>query len=264
MTPEALLRELLARLSATQDTHLWVGQVERAGWPSPVQAALQRQGLLRRGNPVQMLECPGCESACSMPVHSLPGPAGEPGAFVVCDRRDDINRVPVPLVALQQWGLSREAVVRWATAALGLPQTRRRTAAGDGWELGIVQGQRRNQMALIRDQEGLRLVVGARTAPLEDLVRFVDEAYGLDVGLICQWADEATTGDARYTPSTVRREVRKLDTQAKYAAWHQEYMRLQQQYPNQSDVWYSAKIARESLGQGADSETIRKRMKLGK
>jgi len=58
----------------------------------------------------------------------------------------------------------------------------------------------------------------------------------------------------------VRREARKLDTQAKQAKWQKEYRRLKRSRPGMSDVWYSQRIAEMDMAEGRSAETIRKHM----
>jgi hypothetical protein len=70
-----------------------------------------------------------------------------------------------------------------------------------------------------------------------------------------------TTADNRAKPSNARREVRKLDTQARYKSWQNEYRRLRKKRPEMSDVWYSQQIAKTGNGTGSSAETIRKHMK---
>lgn len=61
-------------------------------------------------------------------------------------------------------------------------------------------------------------------------------------------------------PNTSRQEARKRETQAIYQAWQEEYVRLMDSKPGMSKKWYSKKIAKMDVGQGRDSETIRKRL----
>lgn len=65
----------------------------------------------------------------------------------------------------------------------------------------------------------------------------------------------------RYTPTTARREARKLDTQDIYRNWQKEYQALKKRRPDMSDVWYSQQIARMPIARSSSAETIRKHMK---
>ena len=64
--------------------------------------------------------CPGCEQQCVMPVQIMAGSADPSSAFIVCDQRDDINRVPVDVERLTGWQTSVNAVCDFVAACLGL------------------------------------------------------------------------------------------------------------------------------------------------
>lgn len=72
--------------------------------------------------------------------------------------------------------------------------------------------------------------------------------------------DAATTADPRHTPSTAKRDARKIDTQATYASWQKAYKALRKKRPNESDAWYSQQIAKTPIAQGRDASTIKKHM----
>jgi hypothetical protein len=61
--------------------------------------------------------------------------------------------------------------------------------------------------------------------------------------------------------STVRREARKLTTQAMYKQWNKAYRAAVKDRPNMSAIWYSQHIARMSIAKNRNAETIRKHMK---
>ena len=71
------------------------------------------------------------------------------------------------------------------------------------------------------------------------------------------------TADVRYTPSSVKREVGKQDTQAIYELWRKAYRALKRKHPDKSDVWYSKQVAKDKKLNplGRDSSTIKKHMK---
>ena len=57
------------------------------------------------------------------------------------------------------------------------------------------------------------------TATSGPAIGFDDGAYTLDTAGVRHLVDAATNADPRYTPSTTRRQARRLDTQARYARW---------------------------------------------
>lgn len=196
-----------------------------------------------------------------MPVHTLSATKGKPSSFIVCDKRNDINRVPVPPGRLIQWQSNADLVSGFVASSLGLRSSGRITGSADRREIGVVCGDKRSQMLCLEVSGTLSLVVGNSKVPLAGFIEFHDGLYSLDAVQIGRLADSATTADDRYTPSNARREARKRDTQAMYESWRREYRALRKKRSGMSNVWYSQQIAKTDIAQGRDAETIRKRMK---
>lgn len=261
MTALDALPELLARLGGSGGEAALVSEEELSRWPPDAVRGLKSQRLLIKASPAASVVCPGCEQECAMPVNTVPAGKGRAAHFVVCDKRDDINRVEVPAERLRQWRCGAEAVGAFVARSLGLRvQSQRKTDAGL-WELGVVTGRKRNQMVCLRAGEALELVAGGNSIPLSELVRFRAERYSVDCEALRQLVDMATTGDPRYTPSNARREARKLKTQALLESWRKAYRALKKRRPDMSDVWYSREIAKMEIAHKRSAETIRKRMK---
>ena len=182
-------------------------------------------------------------------------------SFIVCDKRSDINRVPVSAGRLIQWQCNADLVCGFIAASLGLRRSDRQTANADLWEIGIATGNKRSQMLCLQADGGLTLVVGDNRVPLAELIAFRDGQYSLDGAMIRQMVDAATTADNRYTPSQVKREARKLETQAMYASWQKEYRELKRSKPGKTDSWYAQQIAKMDIAKDRDPDTIRKNMK---
>ena len=110
MTPQDALIELLTRVGALNGAAVLVSAEELSQWPAAAVAAMKSQKLLARARPAVSVVCPGCERECVMPVHTLPTEPRDPASFIVCDKRDDINRVPVSAKRLMQWRCDADAV----------------------------------------------------------------------------------------------------------------------------------------------------------
>jgi len=261
MTPLDALLELLERVGASRDAAALVSDEELSRWPAEALRQVKFQTLLVKASPAVSVICPGCEQECVMPVHTPPAEAGTAASFVVCDKRDDINRVAVSAERLRQWRCGAEAVGAFIVRSLGLRPERQRKAGAGLWELGPVTGKKCSQMLRLRATGTLELVAGNNAVPLSEVVRCGTEGYSVDGEAIRQLVDAATTGDSRYTPSSIRREVGKLNTQSLHESWQKEYRALKKRRPEMSDVWYSQQIAKMDIGQGRSAETIRKHMK---
>ena len=261
MTPQAALIELLERLGANQGAAVLVNDDELRQWPSAAVKAMKLQKLIAKARPASSAVCPGCEIECVMPVQTQPtASAGDPVSFIVCDKRSDTNRVPVPAGRLPQWQCSVDAVGGFVAASLGLRRSDRQTA-DDLWEIGIATGDKRSQMLCLQGNGVLVLVADTNKIPLAEFIEYHDGVYSLDGAMIRQMVDAATTADNRYTPSEAKREARKLDTQAMYASWQKKYRELKRSKSGNTDSWYAKQIAKLDIANGRDHETIRKNMK---
>ena len=261
MKPVDALIELLDRVGANHGAAVLVNDDELRQWPSEAVKAMKSQKLVTRARPAASAICPGCEQECVMPVHTVPAAARSAVSFIVCDKRSDINRVPVSTSRLIQWQCNAELVCGFIAASLGLRRSGRQTANADLWEIGIATGNKRTQMLCLQADGGLTLVVGGNKVPLAELIRFCDGQYSLDGDIIRQMVDAATTADNRYTPSQAKREARKLETKALHASWQKEYRKLKRIKPGRTDSWYAQQIAKMDIAQKRDPETIRKNMK---
>ena len=261
MTPKAALIELLGRVGARLGESVTVSTEELSQWSTEAVAALKLQGLLLKARPAKSVVCPGCEQECSMPVHTVTRPnATVATSFVVCDKRSDTNRVPVPAARLALWRCDAQAVCGFVVASLGLVRTTVLPSEDGLLPIGMARGDKRTQMLCLRLHGHLALVVGADAMPLADVISFENGSFTLDHAVIHQMVDAATTADPRHTPSTAKREAGKIDTHAMYATWRKEYRALKKRRPNMSDVWYSKEIAKKTIAQGRDASTIKKNM----
>ena len=261
MTPCAALGELLARVGARPGAAATVNTEELNQWPQAAVSALKLQGLLLKARPAQSVVCTGCEQECSMPVHTVQRANAPVASFVVCDKRSDTNRVAIAPARLALWRCDAKAVCEFVAASLGLQQTTVPPPDDGSLLIGVARGNKRTQMLCLRVvQDHLTLVAGTDGLPLADVIVFENGRFTLDQIVIRHMVDAAPTADPRHTPSTVKREARKIDTQAMYAAWQKAYRALQKKHPDKSDVWHSQQIAKTAIAQSRNASTIKKHM----
>ena len=262
MTPVTVAIDLLERLAAARGDAVLVSDYDLGQWPPDAVAALKSQKLLTKVRASTSAVCPGCERECVMPVQVLSSTTRSPAAFIVCDERSDTNRVPVPLDRLNQWQCSTQAVCGFVAHAVGVRSAIRQTDVAGLWEIGVATGKKRSQMLCLQAKGAWALVAGGNALPLADFMGYAHGAFLLNAVMVQQLVDSATTADPRHTPSTAKREVRKHETQAMYAAWKKEYRALKRRHPGKSDVWYSQQIAKTHNPLGRDANTIKKHMLL--
>lgn len=195
-----------------------------------------------------------------MPVHTVTDGADTASSFIVCDKRDDTNRVSVSAERLRQWQCGVGAVGGFVAHSLGMRSKDPRKAEDGLRELGLMTGKRRSQMVCLRANGVLELVVGNNTVPLAEVVRHGAEGHFVDSEAVRQLVDTATA-DSRYTPNNARLQVRKEKTQTLYKRWRKEYRALKNRCPEMSDRRYSEQIAKMGIAREKSAETIRKHLK---
>ena len=131
MSPNDILIELLRRLEFENEEERTISWQETRHWSAGAIGLFEGIGLLRSASPATTIECPGCEENCFMPVLRVGGDNGRPvRAFIVCDQREDIGRLPVRLEPLQQWTISEQALAVILTNLLSIREKPRRESGG--------------------------------------------------------------------------------------------------------------------------------------
>src|ERR1700724_3573115 len=154
MTPQDALIELFERVGARNGTAVLVSAEELSQWPAAAVAAMKSQKLLAKARPAVSVVCPGCERECVMSVHTLAAGLHGPASFVVCDKRDDINRVSVSADRLMQWRCDADAVCGFIATSLGLRRSDQHPADAGLMSIGKASGDKRSQMlSLLADGE---------------------------------------------------------------------------------------------------------------
>lgn len=121
-----------------------------------------------------------------MAVHTLQRASGVAASFVVCDKRSDINRVPVSALRLTQWRCDAAAVCAFVAANLGLRRTGQHPADSGLLNIGMATGNKRSQILCLRTDDDLALVSANNAMPLAELVGFTDGEYSVDRLMIRQ------------------------------------------------------------------------------
>ena len=257
MSPEAVLLDLGSRAGASPSREVRVNSCELARWPREAVAALKSQKLIRRVQRARSTVCQGCGRQCAMPVEWGANPSMP---WVVCDKRGDINRVPVPADRLAQWRTSAGILGRVVAGGLSIHWRGLESEGGRVLEIGVALAGNRRRMLKLRLEGELALAAGSSALPLSEVLRFGEGGYRMDDTRIRRWLDVAAE-EPPLTATRIRREARKLDTQERHKTLQKAYRTLKREKPGMSGVWYARQIARSGLGGGLRPGTIRKNMK---
>ena len=261
MTFNDVLKELLGYLR-TSDHSVLIGWDATQQWPESALDKLLQAGMLTVASSAQSIECHACEKHCFMDV-ATPANTKDVStrAFIVCedaDMQSQIGRVRIPLERLQQWQSSAK---QFAQIIAGLLQLKDKINCQPGQlhiRLGMLKSPK-GRCWVILNSSDLSLVINQHSIQIDELLYFENEELVLDRARIDGLLNcEPLSKGKQYTPSTDRREARKLETQVMHQDWNDENLKLIKQNPHQNKTWRSLKISRMDIAKGRSAGTIRK------
>jgi hypothetical protein len=190
-----LLADFAGRLAGAGEGHVLVHPDELGDADPGCLDILCASGLLNPVEPATATICDGCDRACPMEVQFAPSRGASPGrAFIVCDKRDDIGRVPVEMDRLRRWRVSLDQIAEMTATLLGADRPPKPLDAGLVWSLGFIDhGKEAVEVTLDatggdkRADHGLTVTLGAlaeiRNGPiieLSQLLAFKGHRLGVD------------------------------------------------------------------------------------
>ena len=214
MTPQAALIEVIERLGARQGAAVLVSEHELGLWPGAAVKAMKAQHLLTKASPASSAVCPGCERECVMPVHVRADRTGDPKAFIVCDKRSDINRVGVPVIHLDQWQATGASMADLLTGLLGLVRRGASGVSADRWEIGVLRGQKHASHLVLLADGRLILTLAGHSIILADVLTFEDDGFVIDKLTLIRLVEQpiAGAGDRELAAQRIDRlKKRKLE-----------------------------------------------------
>ncbi len=230
-------------------------------WPEGALEIFLNAGWIKPKEPAKSVVCPGCEENCFMPVHVSPTVNAKTiRAFVACDRRDDMGRIPIPLDYLKQWQITERQVAGWISQELGIKSKPKKDKKTKIFLLGDLQGNKKTGSLELVCGERVSLKVSEYSLLLNEIIYFENSGIKIDQKAIFNMVDRSPPAN-RYDPSIARREVNKLDTQARHKGWQKAYRELKRKNSDRSDNWYALQIVNMHIGKNYSPETIRKNMK---
>ena len=226
MTPRDALAELVARIGANGGAAVFIGAQELGEWPAATVAALTAQKLITKARPAASVVCPGCERACTMPVHVVPAEGHGARAFVVCDKRSDINRVNVPIAHLEQWQASGELVADWIARALGLTRPNGTGSHTGRWVVGMIKGVKHaSHLVLLADGE-LRLTLAGHSMALADALDVKGERISIDRRMLNRCVDHPAASASDAESADRRRERLRTRVREEKAKGTRAYLKV--------------------------------------
>lgn len=151
-----------------------------------------------------------------MPVHTLPAGTRAAASFVVCDKRNDINRVDVDTSRLVQWRCGADGVADLITGLLGL---RRPDSSGDAstgrWEIGMFKGAKHSSHLVLLADGRLMLSLAGHSIALADVLTLESKGITLDKRTLIRLVDKpiAGAGDAESAAQRRARLKKRVQTE---------------------------------------------------
>lgn len=206
MTPQDALIELLDRVGASGGAALHLTTDELSRWPSQAVQSMQAARLLSKARPAASVVCPGCERECFMPVHVVAAEDRPAAIFVVCDKRDDINRVPVLRECVEQWQASGNAVADLLAGLLELRRPDRDVPQTGRWDVGLLKGAKLSAHLVLVAGDELVLTVAGHSIPLVDVLGFSSAEFKVDRRTLVRRVDQPVAGGGDEESAKQRRE----------------------------------------------------------
>jgi hypothetical protein len=167
MTESGLLEHIFERLSRADSGQEIFGADEATLWPGGALEVLIKSGLLERAEPAQVIECDGCERNCFMPVHVRAAEGNRPArAFISCDKREDVGRVPVELGRLAQWRVTGGMLASAVARLMGFTNPPNEDSVGKGWTLGRLKGKEYMGEVTLSVEGRVTLTIADQSIPL--------------------------------------------------------------------------------------------------
>ena len=147
-----------------------------------------------------------------MPVEMATTAAGTLRFFVVCDRREDTARVPVPRVQLEQWQCSPRLLADGVAKLVGL----RRSLSDDDprrLDLGVLKGTQASAHVVLHVESALTLHIAGHVLPLPDVLAWTDKGMTVDRRALVRCVDNPVAAAGAKESAEKRRE--RLDARRK-------------------------------------------------
>lgn len=194
MTPQAVLIELLDRVASLPSEKVLISNNELNQWPTDAVDAMKAPKLIRMTRPAMSVVCGECEKECTRPVHTVHTSSGEPRAFLICEERDDVNRVIVTVSQLEQWQTSASLVAELLTNLLGLITPSARNSTTERWEIGLFKGQYNTSHMVLFVGDELMLSLAGYSIALADVIAIDNGKLTIDRKKLIYLVDHPAAG----------------------------------------------------------------------
>ena len=140
-----------------------------------------------------------------MPVHIVSAGTGKAASFVMCDKRNDINRVAVSAERLRQWSASLSAIATLVADLLGCIHTDAEITSSGRREVGLLKGRTHSSHVVLVANGGLNLLLAGHSVALADVLTLEGASLRLDRQTLLRLVDKPVAGAGDIESAAQRR-----------------------------------------------------------
>lgn len=140
-----------------------------------------------------------------MPVHTLTHEGRIPDSFIVCDKRDDINRVPLPISLLEQWQVTGASIAELVASLLGLRRPDVGERSTERWEVGVLKGAKHSSHVVLLAEGRLSLSLAGHSIALSEILVIEGSNFKLDKRALIRLVDKPAGGAGDVESAAQRR-----------------------------------------------------------
>ena len=185
------------------DGVVFITEAELAGWPTVPVAFLKESGLLIAASSARSATCDGCESRCSMAVEVLDYPCGK-AAFIFCDKRDDMDRIEVPLDRLRRWQATGGALAAFLATSLGVGRLHGIPVSTSQWPVGRFRAARAENVILEKKDGELVVCIAGHGISVADIAALEADGLAVRIERLIEAVAHPAVGGGRREARSVR------------------------------------------------------------
>lgn len=207
------------------------------------------------------LQCQTCDKHCTVDVTRHDYPNNKIRYYAVCMddyMHEQVGRMTIPQEQLQQWQCSTKQLLKIIARLLDIDKEITFSVNTEQTRLGMLaKGAGRKWVTLIHNP--LALEINQMILPLEEILYFDGDTLALDIDRVNHALNlKQPAQEKSYSPNVNKRDKGKFNTQTMHQDWQDEAIKLKKKSPQHNKTWISKKIAKLSIAQGRNAETIRK------
>jgi len=135
-------------------------------------------------------------------------------SFVVCDKPEDLGRVPVLAERLTQWQATGTAIAEMLAGKLGLRRPDAGNTSVGRWEVGLFRGAKHSSHLVLLADGRLTLTLAGHSIALADVLALEGKGFKLDKRALIRLVDKPVAGAGDQESAALRRARLKKRVQA--------------------------------------------------